>query len=620
MFEFFYDYDYFCAEAMNGLLKAAGGFFTPVFRGITFLGEIGWAFILASLVMLLFRRTRRAGAVALVSIALGGLFSNIILKNAVARLRPFHDPASPFYAFWLEAGSLEVGEYSFPSGHATATTAFAVALVFAFDKRASWTALFLPLVMGITRVYFQVHFASDVLFGYVVGGACGTAAWFIVKFFGKRKPFKRFFEMGGIVDWAKARRRDASSATDGKEDGKEDAKEDGKPHAQKKLWVKKRHTFVFAFLRGIFRPYLFLRYRFRAKPSGLPKGAYLILSNHQATMDQFFLALSFRFPVYFIASDDLFNLKVSPLIKYLVAPIPKSKSVRDVVAMKNVFRVLKEGGAVGICPEGNRTISGGQWEMTDAVAKLAKAAKVPLVLHNVRGGYGADPRWGHSVRRGRVLGEVKRVLQPEELSSLTVEELFTLIKEELRVDDTQSGICFKSRKRAEYIERALYLCPECGGISSFYSQKHRFACRQCNAASAYTPDLAISPPVKGYRRIYEWYEWEREEIVTRVLAGERVCDSGILFRESVKFKKKKKLEGDRVCIDREYLTVSGKSGECKFALSEIVAMTMVGKKKFNFYHQGKILQVKGNQRFCAIKYVHVFDGLRKSFGEAEGKE
>lgn len=600
MFEFFYGYDYFCAEGMNGLLKSAGVFFTPFFRAITFLGELGWAFILASLVMLLFRRTRRAGAAAFLAIAFGAVISNIILKNAIARPRPFHTIDSPFYAFWTEAGSLQVGEYSFPSGHATASAAFAVALVFALDKRASWTALFLPLVMGITRVYFQVHFASDVLFGYVVGGCCGTAGWFTVKGLGKAKPFKRFFEGGGIVDLIRRRKRGNTESTD-------------KPRAKKNQWVKKRHARVFAFLRVLLRPIFVIRYRYRAKKSGLPKGAYLILSNHQTTMDPFFLSMSFRFPVYFITSDDIFNLKVSPLIRYLVAPIPKSKSVRDVVAMKNVFRVIKEGGAVGIFPEGNRTISGGQWEMTDAVAKLAKAVKVPLVLYNLHGGYGTDPRWGHSLRKGKFYGGVKRVLSAEELAALSTEELFALIKEELKVDDTSSGVSFKSGKRAEYIERALYLCPVCGSVSGFVSHKYKFACRECNTASTYTTELSLSPPVGEYRRIYEWFEWEREEIVKRVLAGEKVSDNGILFRESVKFQKKKKLAGDRVCIDKENLVISGDAGESIYPLRDVVAMTMVGKKKFNFYYDGKILQVKGGKRFCAIKYVHVFDGLRAAF-------
>ncbi len=106
----------------------------------------------------------------------------------------------------------------------------------------------------------------------------------------------------------------------------------------------------------------------------------------------------------------------------------------------------------------------------------------------------------------------------------------------------------------------------------------------------------------------------------RVLAGEKVGDDGILFRESVKFQKKKKLAGESVWIDKENLVISGGAGESVFPLCDIVAMTMVGKKKFNFYYDGKILQVKGNKRFCAIKYVHVFDGLRANLNATKEKE
>ena len=146
---------------------------------------------------------------------------------------------------------------------------------------------------------------------------------------------------------------------------------------KKNLWVKKRHARVFAFLRFALAPIMRIKYRYKPVKSDLPEGPYLILSNHQASMDPFWVSKSFRFPIYFFASDDIFNLKISPLIEYLVAPIPKSKSLTDLKAVKDVLRVLKEGGAVGIFPEGNRTIGGGQWEVTDASAKLVKVSKVP---------------------------------------------------------------------------------------------------------------------------------------------------------------------------------------------------------------------------------------------------
>lgn len=380
---------------------------------------------------------------------------------------------------------------------------------------------------------------------------------------------------------------------------------------KQKHWVKKRHAAVFAFLRFAMAPFLWLRYHYRAEKAPIRKGPCIVLSNHQATMDPFFISKAFPFQLYFYASDDLFNLKVSPLIRYLAAPIPKSKSVADLKAVMISLRVLREGGAIGITPEGNRTLSGRLWEMGDSVAKLVKTAKVPLVLFNLCGGYGTDPRWGVKIRRGtKFVGRVRRILTPEEYAGMSDEELFGIIKNELDVDDTLSGERYKSRRRAEYIERALYMCPVCGSIGTIHSHGTGFCCTSCKTEAEYTEDLKISPPVGGYSRIYEWYEWERQEIVRRILGGEKISDGDILFRESVKLQKKIKLPGNTVTLDKDSLMISGGGAETRYPLAEIDAITAVGKKKFNFYYKGKILQVKGGKRFCAIKYVHAFDGIR----------
>ena len=358
-------------------------------------------------------------------------------------------------------------------------------------------------------------------------------------------------------------------------------------------------------------PFFWLRYRYRAETAPIKKGPCIVLSNHQATMDPFFIAKAFKFPLYFYASDDIFNLKVSPLIRFLAAPIPKSKSVSDLKAVMTSLRVLREGGAVGILPEGNRTLSGKLWEMGDSVAKLVKTAKVPLVLFNLCGGYGTDPRWSTKIRRGtKFVGRVKRVLYPEEYAGMTEAELFEVIKAALDVDDTASGERYRSRRRAECIERALYICPACGAVGTIRSHGTKFFCTSCKTEAEYTEDLHIAPPVAGYARIYEWFEWERREVVRRVLGGEALSDAGILFRESVKLKRKIGLPGNTVTLDKDAITISGEGAAARYPLAEIDAITAVGKKKFNFYYKGKILQVKGDKRFCSIKYVHAFDGMR----------
>lgn len=379
----------------------------------------------------------------------------------------------------------------------------------------------------------------------------------------------------------------------------------------KKLWVKGRHARVFAFLRFAMAGFIRIKYHYRAEKAPIKKGPCIILHNHQATMDPFFISKAFRFPIYFVTTDDLFNLKVSPLIRYLVAPIPKSKSMSDLAAVKNILRVLREGGSVGIAPEGNRTFSGRQWEISDAIAKLVKVAKVPVVLFNLCGGYGTDPRWGHSVRRGtKYVGRVRRILYPEEYADMSVEELCDIIKQGLDVVDADSGERYKSRKRAEYIERALYLCPVCKKIGTISSKGARFSCSSCGTAAEYTPQLTIDPPFGGFTKVYQWYDWEREQLTPRMLAGEVLSDGGIRFIDSVKLKRKIFLDGDAVSMDKEAITVTGKKGSYVYPLSDIDAMAAVGKKKFNFYYKGKIYQIKGHKRFCAVKYVHAFNGMR----------
>ena len=180
----------------------------------------------------------------------------------------------------------------------------------------------------------------------------------------------------------------------------------------RKKWLRARHKVIFAILRGIFGVHAKIKYNYKATKSDI-KPPFLLMCNHTTALDPVFASLSFKCPIYYCSTDDLFNIPVAtPLLKYLVAPIPKMKSGMDMRAMRDCVRVIKEGGAVGIFPEGNRTLSGAQWEMTDAVAKFVKMCNATLVLYNIEGGYGSDPRWGTSVRKGKMRGYVRLVLTP----------------------------------------------------------------------------------------------------------------------------------------------------------------------------------------------------------------
>ena len=68
---------------------------------------------------------------------------------------------------------------SFPSGHTTAAFASMVPLFILGKKKISWLALVFAVMMGISRIYLGVHYASDVLGGIVVGSLAGLVGYII---------------------------------------------------------------------------------------------------------------------------------------------------------------------------------------------------------------------------------------------------------------------------------------------------------------------------------------------------------------------------------------------------------------------------------------------------------
>lgn len=137
----------------------------------TRLGDAGALFIALAVLMLCFRKSRKAGFTALLALAVGFVCTNLALKNIFMRPRPWLDVPG------LTALVTEKDPNSFPSGHTTAAFAFAGALWrTAPQKWMKWAALAAAVGMGFSRLYVGVHYPSDVLTGVAVGLFAAWAA------------------------------------------------------------------------------------------------------------------------------------------------------------------------------------------------------------------------------------------------------------------------------------------------------------------------------------------------------------------------------------------------------------------------------------------------------------
>lgn len=263
--------------------------------------------------------------------------------------------------------------------------------------------------------------------------------------------------------------------------------------------VQFRHRIVYLLLKPMFRVVLWALYNFHAERFKEEKTqqSYFILSNHNCALDPVMLALSFRQPIYFIASDHIFRLGlIIRMMVWLVAPIPIVKSQLDLHALRLMIKVRQEGGTICLFPSGNRSFAGPEMQIPAATGKLVKHIKCPVLLYRFEGGYLTSPRWARSHRKGRMTGKVIREWSLAELEQISADEINRTLASELEgnpyLNESTQRLSFRGRHLAEYLERVLFVCPACHGFDTLRSKDSRLFC-VCGFQAAYQSDGWLKP-------------------------------------------------------------------------------------------------------------------------------
>ena len=140
------------SERANGWLKfyvrLGDGYIWAAFALFVFL-KVGWDRFLPILWQ------------ALMALAVSLVLYEVVKLNT-KRPRPF--AANP----QIKAEVPPLDKYSFPSGHTMNNLAVASAVFFAVPQYG-WLMILLPLTWGLLRVYFGVHWLTDILCGFVLG-------------------------------------------------------------------------------------------------------------------------------------------------------------------------------------------------------------------------------------------------------------------------------------------------------------------------------------------------------------------------------------------------------------------------------------------------------------------
>jgi len=164
---------------------------TSIFRVISFLGK--HTFLIPANFLLIFyflQQKNRWFAIRVGALALSSLSLMFLLKLTFQRLRP-------------DVPLLEkVQGFSFPSGHALMSVVFYGLLIYIawHEIQTRWiknlTIAFLGvliLLIGFSRIYLRVHYASDVIAGFAVG-----FGWLLISSWTISKIEKRFSQRNNL--------------------------------------------------------------------------------------------------------------------------------------------------------------------------------------------------------------------------------------------------------------------------------------------------------------------------------------------------------------------------------------------------------------------------------------
>lgn len=149
--------------------------------GITRLGDAGLIWIILTAVFLMIPKTRRTGGVMLAALIVQTILCNVIFKNLFARTRPYDVNTT------IQLLVPKLQDFSFPSGHTSASFTIVSALYLARDK--AWKpALVFACLIAVSRLYLYVHYPTDVLGGLILGVLSGYAGYRIAEKIKYRNP------------------------------------------------------------------------------------------------------------------------------------------------------------------------------------------------------------------------------------------------------------------------------------------------------------------------------------------------------------------------------------------------------------------------------------------------
>ncbi len=255
------------------------------------------------------------------------------------------------------------------------------------------------------------------------------------------------------------------------------------------------------------------------------KPPYMMLSNHMHFIDFKLAALgTFPYRVNNVVSIDGFYRR--PWLLELIGAICTRKFTMDLHLVKSINKVLKRGDILSMYPEARYSPCGVTSYMPEALGKLIKMNKCPVVVVVHRGNHLRAPFWNWRDKRNVPHHTtMTQILTADQVKAMSVDEINKAVRDAMQYDDYQyqkdNNILIKSNVRAEGLHKVLYKCPHCMA-EEMSSEGSDIFCKKCGKRWTWHDNgyLEAAEGETEFDHIPDWFEWERLQVRKEVESGE----------------------------------------------------------------------------------------------------
>ena len=256
------------------------------------------------------------------------------------------------------------------------------------------------------------------------------------------------------------------------------------------------------------------------------KGPCFVIWNHLSRLDHTFImeVCSPRRVSMLAQYSEFFRSHLVFAFKHMRI-LPKKVFTDDLNSVRAINSIIKRGGCVAFSPEGTSSIYGQNQPIVPGTGRFLQYYRIPVYFVKLAGSYLTSTKVFLEERQGRVEVELSLLFTPEQLESMTPEEIEDKINEAFRHDDyawnKEQHLKWKNTngRICEKLNDICYQCPRCGAELEMTAEKDYIKCNHCGNGARMNDYYEFEPFDKDCvipEFPTKWVEFERQNIIREI--------------------------------------------------------------------------------------------------------